>query len=244
MSNIFEIQEDILRAFQAIEDNDGDVTSEIEEQLAISQSNLKSKIKSYVSAVKNLEADLSLIKEEKDRLTALEKAKKGTIDWLKQTMIKAITQFGDVAKNGSKFIDYGTGKVSVSTRQVINSNEDEVEDISKSLIRAIGWFNVCNQLDVINSQDVLDFINENKEESDKYNLEDLANINSEIKVNVDLEKLIASPEGYKLMVALIKYNNFDIKSKADKTNIKNLYKSNAAIPKFAEVVDSKSISIK
>ena len=53
------------------------------------------------------------IKEEIARLKDLQKSKEKTIDNLKKIMAMAINAFGDTNKSGTKFLDYGTGKVSI-----------------------------------------------------------------------------------------------------------------------------------
>lgn len=243
MGTIFDIQNDILKAFNSIEENEGDITPEIQEQLAISKENLINKVKSYVGVIKTLENDKGLIKEEIDRLKALDKAKSKSIYWLKQTLMDAIENFGEVDKNGKKFIDYNLGKVSVSTREVVEVDEDEVDFITDKIISGMTWLNSINQLsrDFASGDDLIEFIN--AEERD-YSFGDLRNIGLDIDVNLSLEELIDSEEGFELAKALIKYNKFKLKAKADKTTIKEINKANQVIPAFAKIVDNKSILIK
>lgn len=244
MASIFEIQNDMLRAFQAIEDNDGDITPEIEMALNIGKDNLKNKIKSYVAVVKLLQNDISLIKEETDRLKSLKTNKERTIDWLKSTMIKAIEQFGDIDKKGQKFIDYGLGKVSITNREVAQVDEEDVEDFTTNLIHHLTWLNMNNQLDssIVTTNDLLESINESRE--NKLNLDELKYIDADIQINISLSDLIDTSKGFNLAKALIKFNQFKIKSKVDKTEIKGLYKDDMCIPKFSQIVESKSINIK
>ena len=243
MANIFEIQDDLWRSFQELEDSDGDASEAIIEKLFIGKENLKEKIKSYVSVIKLLENDNNLIKAEKERLANLEKSKKKAIEWLKTTMIRAVESFGDTAKNGSKYIDYGTGKVSVSNREIVDVNEDSVQSFTDSLIRTFTWLNMNNQLDkgIINNEELLDSINQSSD--DNFTMEDLNNIDAEIDFDVTLRDLLESDNGFNLAKAHIRFNKFNIKAKVNKTNIKNLAKANAPIPGFAEMQKSKSIKI-
>lgn len=245
MGTIFDIQNDILRAFYAIEENDGYVTPEIEETLAISKENLIAKVKSYVGVIKTLENDKGLIKEEIDRLKALEKAKTKSIDWLKQTLINAIESFGDTDKKGKKFIDYGIGKVSISTREVVEINESEVEDITKCIIDSLVWFSTTNRLshDFITTQDILDCARDYNN-NEKITLKDLEYINLDINLSNDIANLINTEEGFELLKAVIKYNKFNSKVKADKTSIKAIRKEGFEMPYYAKIVDNKSLSIK
>lgn len=245
MANIFQIEEDILRAYQTIEDNDGEVNEEIIEKLSISKDNLKSKISSYAGAIKNLQADQSLIKEEISRLKALYESKSKTIDWLKQTMMNAIEQFGDTTKSGGKFIDYGTGKVSVSIRQVVDVNKDEIEEFSKRLIRGFSWYNMQNQLskEFVNADSLLEFAND-EEDTSKLTIKDLEYLNAKIKLNLNLADMLDDEKGFNVIKALIQYNNFDIDVDADKKAIKDGEKIDGWLPSYSEMKDNKSVTIK
>lgn len=251
MSNIFEIQQDLLRVFNTIEDNDGEVTDEIMEALAIKQDELKLKIKSYANLVKLLETDVKLIKEEKDRLTALQKSKQRTLERLKKLMIEAIENFGDSTKTGSKFIDYGTGKVSVRTSKVVDIDEDSINRFFGKYLSGLAYYDMQNQLDmsILNSQDLIDYANNQDSddmdnESTNFTLEDLEQINGEFEFELSIKDLITSKEGFELAKALIHYSIFKHKGTVNKTNIKNNYKTSNKLPSFANIVDSKSITIK
>ena len=113
MASIYNIQQDLLEIFDQIEANEGEITPELEEQLNITQEQFKSKIKDYSNVIKMLETDIAAIKEEKARLSDLQKSKEKNIERLKKIMVEAIENFGDTTKTGGKYVDYGTGKVSV-----------------------------------------------------------------------------------------------------------------------------------
>ena len=112
MANIYQIKQDLLSIFD-----------ELEEQLNISKEEFKDKIKSYSDVVKMLENDITDIKAEKARLSDLQKSKEKSIERLKKIMIESIEMFGDITKSGSKFIDFGTGKVSVRQTQAVEVEE-------------------------------------------------------------------------------------------------------------------------
>ena len=75
MANIYNIQQDLLAIFDELEENGGELTPELEEQLNISQEEFRDKIKSYSNVIKMLENDIYNIKEEKARLSDLQKSK-------------------------------------------------------------------------------------------------------------------------------------------------------------------------
>ena len=119
MSNIFNIKNELLAIFDELEENEGELTPELEEKLNITQEEFRDKIKSYSNVVKMLENDIANIKEEKTRLSDLQKSKEKSIERLKKIMVESIEMFGDTTKPGSKFIDFGTGKVSVRQTQAV-----------------------------------------------------------------------------------------------------------------------------
>ena len=80
MSNIFNIKQELLSIFNELEENDGELTPELEESLNIKQEEFKDKIKSYTNVVKMLENDIVGIKAEKARLNDLQKSKEKTIE--------------------------------------------------------------------------------------------------------------------------------------------------------------------
>ena len=251
MSNIFEIQQNLLSIFNTIEDNDGEISDELMKELAIKQDEFKLKIKNYSDLIKNLTADVKLIKEEKDRLTSLQKSKEGIILRLKKIMIEAIENFGDTSKSGSKYVDYGTGKISVRTSKVVNIDEDSIERFVRKYLAGLTWYDMQNQLDkdIINEQDLIDYANtqisdNDEDESTEFNLADVEKINIEFDANLSIKELMSTKEGFDLAKALIRYNNFKHKSSVNKIDIKNDYKISNHLPTFANIEDSKSLTIK
>ena len=123
MSNIFQISQDLLAVFQELEDNGGELTDELEAKLTVSQADFKTKIKSYTDVIKYTEGDIKLIDEEISRLKELKESKKKAIARLEKIVIWAIGMFGEANKSGNKFVDFGTGKVSVR-----NTEKVEIDD--------------------------------------------------------------------------------------------------------------------
>lgn len=249
MANIYNIQQDLLNIFAEIEDNDGELTPELEEALNISRDNLKNKIQNYSDYIKILESDLFSIKAEKDRLTALQKSKERTIERLKKIMIEIITEFGDVTSSGTKYIDYGTGKVSIKNSKVVEVNEDNVNNFVNRYVSALVWYNNNNQFErnIINQEEVIDFVNQTSED-DEINLnftqEDISKINTKIDLTLNLEELLNTDKGFNLAKALVQYGLFDINAKIDKNELKRIEKETGKLPCFAEIINKQNISIK
>lgn len=178
--NIFQIEQELESIFDTIEANEGEITPELEEYLSITQEDFKDKIKSYANVIKQIDADLSAIKCEKDRLKHVEETKKKTKERLSNIICTAIMRYGDTTKSGSRFIDYGTGKVSVRTTQVCEENKDAIEQCSRALWSLTQYYNEIGQLDLLDALSSEDY---NTIMKDMYN-----NINSN-RVQFGLEPL-------------------------------------------------------
>ena len=254
MANIYQIKQDLLAIFDELEENGGELTPELEEQLNITQEQFKSKIKDYSNVIKMLESDIIAIKEEKARLSDLQKSKEKAIERLKKIMIEAIENFGDTTKSGGKYVDYGTGKVSVRNSQAIEVEEDSVNRFVNRLITSLKWYNENNQLHngLVDPIDVIAFANSKTQEEeddnvevDLYDTKDTENLAISVDLDIDIPTLLTTEKGINLAKALLDYNIFSIKAKADKKGIKDEAKSEQHyMPVFAKLVTNKSISIK
>lgn len=251
MANIYELSQELIQLFDYIEDNDGELTLEIEEKLTIAEDNLKDKIKSYSQVVKILQADILAIKAEKDRLNDLQKRKEATIDRLKSILLEAVNRFGSETKAGGKFIDFGIGKVSVRNSKVVEVDEEDINSFVNHYIAGLQWYNMQNQLnkDIINPDELLRYANQFSDSEDevrdlKYSMDDVAKLDADIDVRVSLHSLLESDKGFELAKALIKYGQFDIKAKVDKRAIKESITNTGDSPTFARIVDNQTVSIK
>ena len=254
MSNIFNIQNELLAIFDELEENGGELTPELEEQLNISKEEFRDKIKSYSNVVKMLENDIIDIKEEKARLSDLQKSKEKSIERLKKIMVESIEMFGDTTKSGSKFIDFGTGKVSVRQTQAVEVEEDSIDRFANRLITGLKWYADNNQLDfgIVDTKDIIDYINTKSptEEADcvdidKLDIKDIDRLTASIDFDIDFKTIMSTKTGINLIKALLEYNVFKIKAKADKKGIKDDAKSDEHyMPTYAKLVTNKSITIK
>lgn len=249
MSNIFNIKQELLSIFDELEENGGEVTPELEEQLNITQEEFRDKIKSYSNVVKMLENDIIGIKAEKARLNDLQKSKEKTIERLKKIMIDAVELFGDTTKSGSKYLDYGTGKVSIRNTQVVEVEEDITDRFVNRFLTCLRWYQQNNQLDTITSSDVLEYCNskspnEEDEEITILSEEDIAQIKADINLDIPISELLTTERGMKLAKALAEYSVFTCKAKVSKTDIKANAKENHTMPVFAKLVDNQTLTIK
>lgn len=251
MANIYQIKQELLAIFDEIEENGGELTPELEEQLAITQDSFKDKVKDYTNVIKTLQNDIVDIKAEKTRLNDLQKSKEKTIDRLKTILVEAIEMFGDTSKTGGKFVDYGTGKVTIRTTEAVEINEDAINRFTNRYITALRWYSDNNQLQesLVNPSELLNFANsttQDEEDEDilKLQFSDLVNIKASINADIMLDELLQTEKGFNLAKALIEYGIFDVTAKADKVVIKKEAKENHTMPIYASLVQNKSVTIK
>lgn len=253
MASIFNIQQDLYAIFDSIEENEGEITPELEEVLTIKREEFSTKIQGYVAYIKQLELDNKGIKEEIARLKDLQKSKEKTIDNLKKIMAMAIDAFGDTNKSGTKFLDYGTGKVSICKSDFIEVDEEGTKQFVNRFFRYFNWLHFTNtanqqELDV---KDVIDFCNKNKQNDEEdivetnYTDDDLTNLQANLDFKVNLKDLITNPNGLKLINSLLDYKVLaTIKPSVDKIEVKKKVKSSGDIPTFAKYVIKNNVVIK
>lgn len=253
MASIFNIQQDLYAIFDSIEENEGEITPELEEALTIKREEFSTKIQGYVAYIKQLELDNKGIKEEIARLKDLQKSKEKIIDNLKKIMAMAINAFGDTNKSGTKFLDYGTGKVSIRKSDSIEVDEEGTKQFVNRFFRYFNWLHFTNTADQqeLDVKDVIDFCNKTKQDDEEdiietnYTDDDLANLQASLDFKVNLKDLITNPDGLKLINSLLDYKVLaTIKPSVDKTEVKKEVKSNGEIPTFAKYVIKDNVVIK
>lgn len=90
--SLYNIEQEYLEITNQLED--GEATPELETALAINESELQGKSVAYIYVVKTEESDVVAIDAELKRLTALKRAKKNKIEWLKNTVHQAMNLYG------------------------------------------------------------------------------------------------------------------------------------------------------
>ena len=244
--NIFNIEKDLLSIFAEIEDNEGELTPEVEEKLAITKDNFNNKIKSYTDVIKSLDVDLKAIKEEQDRLKQLADRKKKTIDKLKEIIINAINMFGDVSKTGTKFIDYGTGKVSIRKSEVIDINESLIEKVNEILRTTIDFNKQNNQLDVMDSIDLSTIITEIAQTTELgVGGDDLNHLYACLRFDIPIKDL-ANGNGYNALKEIAKYtDDYKLDVAPSKVELKQELKENGSCaPNLAKIKFNNNLTIK
>lgn len=258
--NIFQIQQELLSIFDTIEENGGEITPEIEEQLAISQETFKDKIQSYANVIKQIDADLSLIKDEKDRLKKVEDSKKRTKERLSAIMCDAINMFGDTTKSGSKFVDYGTGKASIRRTTVCDTDDERAQTCVNGIVHLYKyWINNKSpeMIDLLEADNINHILENYHETINAENIKRGIDVGSPITVNTDdldvIDMTVSidmtasnafSEEGKTLLKDLFKYGLVTVKAKVNKTVAKNTILEDGVDFSIAHLKENENLSIK
>ena len=105
--NLFRINEDIFRLYQQIDDNGGELTPELEEQLTITENDRESKCEGYVSVIRMFKSKSQLIKDEAKRLLDAARTYDKSVERLEDNLLSSVVQLGNIKTNF----------VSISTRR-------------------------------------------------------------------------------------------------------------------------------
>lgn len=134
--SLYSIEQDILEVEELLIENGGELTPEIEEKMNFNKENLANKIKGYTEVITLIESQILVAKQEEARIKSYYKAKENAIKSLKDKMAIAIESFGDTSRNGSKFVDYGTGIASIRHSKSVEVNEELIKRFTKRFMTA------------------------------------------------------------------------------------------------------------
>ena len=124
MANIYNITAELEDIFLELEENGGELTPELEERLAITQDNLKSKLDGYRKAYTVLNLEAESCKKEEQRLAVLRKTKENNAERLKGVMLDAVIAYGDLGKSGNKVINLVDSKLYTKNSKCVEIDEN------------------------------------------------------------------------------------------------------------------------
>ncbi len=101
--SLYHISDEYLTLIQEIEENEGELSPEMEEALKINEAQLQSKSIAYLSVIKKNEYYTAQIDEEIKRLQALKKRSITLTTSLKDRLLDAVKLFGDFETEFNKF---------------------------------------------------------------------------------------------------------------------------------------------
>lgn len=116
-NTLYDIKQEYLELINQVEELDGEITPEIEEQLIINQNELQNKAIAYHSVILAKDAFNMQIDNEIKRLQALKKRNNTLIDNLKNRLVGAIQTFGEFT-------------IGTNTFGLRKSERVEVEDVN------------------------------------------------------------------------------------------------------------------
>lgn len=137
MSNIYEIKQSLISLFNDIEENEGEITEEQEQLLNIKQEELNIKLIDYHKAIISWNADIAACKEEEKRIASVRKKHENRIKRLKESMLDAVTQFGDIGKSGNKFIELSTVRLYTKSTEKVEVDEERISIFIEIFIKYI-----------------------------------------------------------------------------------------------------------
>lgn len=251
--SIFDIDRELYSLYNEIEEAGGEITPEMEEKLEINGQEMTNKVKNITNFINNLNADILAIKSETDRLARLKKSKENTIKGLTNLVLFAIKKYGKEDKKGKKWIDWGTGKVTIRKSETIEVNSKKLEAINDMLKVTFAngiYTGTLNQNSSVDEQALLDAIVNTAKDSGNYEcseikIEDLDDVNIEVTVPVKLTDLLKG-DGYQLMtnIGAVNRDGWKFKPSIDKKLMKVKIKDDGFVSNIAEVVENDNLTIK
>lgn len=240
--NLYQISTNLQNIMYAVEENEGELTPELEEALSINEEAFKDKIDDYVKVIRQTQTEIEACKVEEKRVKSVRESKEKLLEKLQTVVAKAVSEFGDTTKTGGKFVSYPTYKVSVRHSETCEIDEDVVNYLGENFGLFIQGLVNNGMIGKGNDfrEDLVKKINEHSNvEVDKSILE---NLNFEIKFKGTIDDLFnVANEG--LLKALTEERNGVITYNASKFTCKKALQNGEFIP-FANIVEKDSITIK
>lgn len=130
--NVFNILESHYKLLAELEENGGELTPEIQEQMEVNDEAIESKVKSLYYLIKKTEGEMNIIKDEEERLYKTRKVKENIVKRLKEYSVEILKAFGTIGKSGNYQLNYDTLKVYSKEYKSLEINEEKlIEDSQK-----------------------------------------------------------------------------------------------------------------
>jgi hypothetical protein len=118
MASLWQLTQEELSFISLMEENGGEVTDELLEELAIRRDNFSHKAEAYAKFILKLESESEQAADEIKRIQAIKKSKDKTVDRLKETLLAALMLFGQEDSKGVR--RYETPLAKLSTRKSVS----------------------------------------------------------------------------------------------------------------------------
>ncbi len=251
--SIFKIDKELYALYGEIEEEGGEITPEIEEELELNAQEMTNKVKGITNYINKLKADLLAIKSETDRLAKLKKSKENIIAGLTKLVLFAINKYGTEDKKGKKWVDWGTGKVSIRKSVSVELDDKKIEnliDVLKTTVVNGIYTNTLHQSSSIDSQSLLDAAIHNAQiEGDITNseieVEDMDDIIVNVTIPVTMANLLQG-DGYMLLANMgdVAKDGWSFKPSVDKKAMKVKLTDEGCTSNIAKVVENDNLTIK
>lgn len=222
--SLFDIENKLQNIFNYIEENDGEITEELDEQLAIAREEYIKKGESYASVINMFKGYIAQIKEEQERLNRRKKVFENRITILENALFNAVQKFGPIK----------TAKFKIGTRKS-TTTEIDFERATKfknsvfNLAREIYENGVIAFGEDCDLQGIVDVVNANiKAEWDElrdgewipFTIDDLSVFKININSSSTISDLFTNKDGM-LEAVLRNEVRFNIDNDLNKTELKN-----------------------
>ena len=254
MASLYNISSEILRIFENVENNEGEITDEEYNSLVIKQEELKTKLDCYVKAVKEFNASAAFCKTEKKSIDDRKKIYENRVLRLKKAMLDAVNNFGEFGKN-NKFIELESCRLYTKASTAVNVDEDRVNLFMthfEKFLREVVNGDVLYTGEDVDLQGILDVINANIKAEQEYGfvpftLNDLTTFKIGIKSTATIYELFRSHKD-----AILEYAHNPFTAEISNETVKEDWKTiitvadeqGIAKPTMAELVKNESLIIK
>ncbi len=143
MASLWQLTQDELSFISLMEENGGEVTDEIIEDLAIRRENFSAKAEAYAKFILKLDSEADQAAAEIKRIQAIKKAKENTAQRLRDTLLAALMVFTQEDSKGIRRHETPLAKLSTRKSQSVEVLDDTVipdefwvvkKEVSKSTI--------------------------------------------------------------------------------------------------------------
>lgn len=253
MASLYQISNDILRIFADIENNQDEINDEQYEALCIKEEELKTKLDSYVKAIKSFEADEKALKDERKRFADRQNIFKNRIERLKKAALQAVLTFGEHSKS-NMFIELPTFRLSTRSSKSIEIDEERIKIFIGEFERYIRELVDADILYVgkdVDLQGILDCINANVIADYGENFEPFT-LNDLIGIKINISQTASVYDLFKSGLALNLYGKEPITTTIQDATVKEDWKTiiessetaKTSKPTMAKIVINQSLQIK
>jgi hypothetical protein len=124
MATLWQLTQEELSFISLMEENGGELTDEIAEELAIRRDNFKYKAEAYAKFILKLESEADQAAAEIKRIQALKKAKENTVARLRESLLAALMVFGQEDSKGVRRYETPLAKLSTRKSQSVEILEE------------------------------------------------------------------------------------------------------------------------